>query len=116
MDIKEGAMSFIDLFRRHGWVVDILGHNDFIAYNDTYFVAFSVYNRYVSAVSYSLHDKEEFVQAWKKLSSYQSIGSFAFHDYMLGTAQCKFHQFGALANHDHDEIEIMRWLDKIKKK
>ena len=114
MDIKEGAMNYIDLFRRHGWVVDILGHNDFIAYNDVYFVAFSVYNRYASAVSYLLCDKEEFIKEWKSKSSYQAIGSFAFHDYMLGRAQSKFNQFGGIANHDHDTFEIERWLIKLE--
>lgn len=115
MDLKEGAMGYIDMFRRYGWVVDILGHNDFIAHNDTYFVPFSVAGRYVSAVSYLLCDKEEFVASWKKLASYQPIGSYAFHDFMLGAGQRKFHQFGALGNHDHDAIEISRWLDRIRK-
>ena len=116
MDIKEGAMVYIDLFRRYGFVVDILGHNDFIAYNDTFFVAFSVFGRYVSAVSYALCDKDEFINTWKAKSSYQSIGSFAFNDYMLGPAQRKFYQCGYLANHDHDMLEIKSWLKKLQDK
>ena len=116
MDLKAGAMQYIDLFRRYGWTVDILGHNDFIAYNDTFFVAFSVCGRFVSAVSYLLCDKDEFVKAWKNktTNTYQSIGSFAFHDYMLGRAQCKFYQHGAIANHDHDMFEIAQWLKKLR--
>ena len=115
MDIKEGAMTYIDLFRRYGFVVDILGHNDFIAHNDTYFIPFSSTGRYISAVSYLLCDKEKFITSWKKLSSYQPIGSYAFHDYMLGRSQSRFNQFGGIANHNHDKIEIVRWLDKINK-
>lgn len=114
MDIKEGAMNYIDMFRRYGWVVDILGHNDFVAYNDAYFIPFSVVGRFVSAVSYLLCDKEEFISAWKKCPSYQPIGSYAFHDYMLGRAQCKFYQFGVIGNHDHDTIEIGNWLKIVQ--
>ena len=113
MDIKEGAMTYIDMFRRYGFVVDILGHNDFIAHNDTYFIPFSVVGKFVSAVSYLLYDKEEFISSWKKLASYQPIGSYAFHDYILGRTQCKFHQFGGIGNHDHDMIEIGSWLETI---
>lgn len=115
MDIKEGAMPYINLFRRYGFVVDIMGHNDFVAHNDKYFIPFSVAGRYISAVSYLLPEKKEFIESWNKCSSYQPIGSYAFHDFMLSKAQSKFHHFGDIANHDHDEIEVMQWLEKIKK-
>ncbi len=79
----------------------------------TYFIPFSVAGRFVSAVSYLLCYKEEFIASWKRLASYQPIGSYAFHDYMLGRAQSKFHQFGGIGNHDHDAIEIGSWLETI---
>lgn len=116
MDIKEGAMNYINMFRRYGWTVDILGHNDFVAYNDVYFVPFSMSgDRFVYAVSYLLCDKDEFVSAWKRSTAYCPIGVFAYHDYTLGNLRGnKFQQFGALGNHDHDMFEIASWLKKIR--
>lgn len=123
-----GSNNFVKLFGRYGWIVEEYGENNFIAYNDTYFVPFScVPFEYDNAdticcVSYLLCDKEKFVDLWEKYNHKEGIhtkckmGHFAFMMYSENNIEIeRLCHFGGLANDDHDMSEVDQWLYELVK-
>ena len=116
--------KFIKLFEKYNWIIEEYGNNNFIAYNDIYFVPFScvpfVYEdaTIISCVSYSISDKENFINQWRKYNKDVEntnfeckIGDFAFKMYSENSKHIKkLLHIGNLANRDHSISEVENWL------
>lgn len=112
-------MEFKELFERYGYTVEQVGENSFVAKNENFFVAYSVYNfggPVAAMCSFYLCDLEAFLQQWKHINAGrripQEIGSFAFSGMMNRLHD--FHPCG-LCNHDHMPFEVEWWLQRHSK-
>lgn len=119
--------KFVQLFEKHNWIVENHGDNNFIAYNDTYFVPFScVPFAYedaatISCVSYCVSDKENFIDQWRRYNQDVEnthfeckIGDFAFKMYSKNSKHIKkLSHIGCLANCGHSISEVEHWLDTL---
>lgn len=105
--------KFESLFKKYGYMVETVGNNSYIAKNDTFFVAFSVYDSWGTSVaamgSYLLCDLDEFVAQWKERANDYTIGQFAF-SVRMNCGHGFQHQ--GLWNHDHMLHEVEYWLQR----
>lgn len=113
------ANQFVELFKRYGWVVETLGENSFIASNDSIFVPFSCYDEHVSAASFLLCYKNEFIETWKKIYALNPIGNdiggFVFKGYFAHEHRTSvFMQGGGIftiSSPNYTRYEIERCLE-----
>jgi len=117
--------KFVELFKKYNWNIEILGVGNFIAYNENYFVPFSVIHQRIPegknytklvGVSYLIEDKKEFIKIWKTYNQCNkkiSIGYFAYNDYMC--TEGKFRHYGFIAGNNHNLLSIERWLKDLQK-
>lgn len=117
---------FTQLFKKYNWEVEELGDNSYIAYNDIYFVPFSCvastevlrpcHDKYINGACYLEIDKDEFVNAWKRLVEngyHEAIGYHAINDFY--SAIPKFISIADFAFTNYNDFQIETWLERIHK-